>query len=317
VSFVVTYITVYIPVVLNKPVILDCYISLLQRFFILSSLLIPFEIMDTLLPKINSARKELAATHMTDYILRYMHGQTDVKQITNILNSLSVDILDRLFSKANTYPHSSVPGWIVSCHKAPEILKRRTQNELADIMCRAMQYTIPVKVFEMALNAVPDAAAKKALIKEFFWRGAKLRIVDSIDFIADDEVFSELILEAAELSDHTIYYALISRCFGRPRERTVLRPALQKIIERGGFKPSRSEKSFSHEMDIETLKLLLSMGETGVRFSPTYLKLGTITPPKPAEQLQVKDISKWLLESSENWQKISEVVEIAQETILC
>ena len=47
VSFVVTYITVYIPVVLNKPVILDCYISLLQRFFILSSLLIPFEIMDT------------------------------------------------------------------------------------------------------------------------------------------------------------------------------------------------------------------------------------------------------------------------------
>jgi 4-hydroxybenzoate polyprenyltransferase len=28
-------------------VILDCYISLLQRFFILSSLLIPFEIMDT------------------------------------------------------------------------------------------------------------------------------------------------------------------------------------------------------------------------------------------------------------------------------
>ena len=47
VSFVVTYITVYIPFVLNKPVILDCYISLLQRFFILSSLLIPFEIMDT------------------------------------------------------------------------------------------------------------------------------------------------------------------------------------------------------------------------------------------------------------------------------
>ena len=47
VSFVVTYITVYIPVVPNKPVILDCYISLLQRFFILSSLLIPFEIMDT------------------------------------------------------------------------------------------------------------------------------------------------------------------------------------------------------------------------------------------------------------------------------
>ncbi|MFD0778134.1 hypothetical protein ACFQZF_06280 [Flavobacterium myungsuense] len=46
-SFVVTYITVYIPVVLNKPVILECYISLLQRFFILSSLLIPFEIMDT------------------------------------------------------------------------------------------------------------------------------------------------------------------------------------------------------------------------------------------------------------------------------
>ena len=47
VSFVVTFCTVYIPFILNKPVLIDYYVSLAQRFFILSSLLIPFEIMDT------------------------------------------------------------------------------------------------------------------------------------------------------------------------------------------------------------------------------------------------------------------------------
>lgn len=47
VSFVVTYVTVYIPFILNKPVLLDYYVSLSQRFLILSSLLIPFEIMDS------------------------------------------------------------------------------------------------------------------------------------------------------------------------------------------------------------------------------------------------------------------------------
>ena len=47
VSFVVTYITVYIPFLLHKTVFFDHYVLLGQRFFILSSLLIPFEIMDT------------------------------------------------------------------------------------------------------------------------------------------------------------------------------------------------------------------------------------------------------------------------------
>lgn len=47
VSFVVTYVTVYIPCLQGKPILIEPYILLLQRFFILISLLIPFEIMDT------------------------------------------------------------------------------------------------------------------------------------------------------------------------------------------------------------------------------------------------------------------------------
>lgn len=47
VSFVVTIISVYIPFILVKPIFLDFYISLIQRFFILISLLIPFEILDS------------------------------------------------------------------------------------------------------------------------------------------------------------------------------------------------------------------------------------------------------------------------------
>jgi hypothetical protein len=47
VSFVVTIISVYIPFILVKPILLDFYISLTQRFFILISLLIPFEILDS------------------------------------------------------------------------------------------------------------------------------------------------------------------------------------------------------------------------------------------------------------------------------
>jgi hypothetical protein len=47
VSFVVTIISVYIPFILVKPILSDYYISLIQRFFILISLLIPFEILDS------------------------------------------------------------------------------------------------------------------------------------------------------------------------------------------------------------------------------------------------------------------------------
>jgi hypothetical protein len=47
VSFVVTYVTVYIPFQNVKWLPLDFYINLLQRFLILTSLLIPFEIMDS------------------------------------------------------------------------------------------------------------------------------------------------------------------------------------------------------------------------------------------------------------------------------
>lgn len=47
VSFVVTIISVCIPFILVKPILLDFYISLIQRFFILISLLIPFEILDS------------------------------------------------------------------------------------------------------------------------------------------------------------------------------------------------------------------------------------------------------------------------------
>ena len=47
VSFAVTFITVYIPYQATKYLPMDYYISLIQRFFILISLLIPFEIMDS------------------------------------------------------------------------------------------------------------------------------------------------------------------------------------------------------------------------------------------------------------------------------
>jgi len=47
VSFVVTYITVYIPYQSVKGLPLDFYVYLLQRFIIITSLLIPFEIMDS------------------------------------------------------------------------------------------------------------------------------------------------------------------------------------------------------------------------------------------------------------------------------
>ena len=47
VSFVVTFITVYIPFQTAKPLPLEFYTSIFQRFFILISLLVPFEIMDS------------------------------------------------------------------------------------------------------------------------------------------------------------------------------------------------------------------------------------------------------------------------------
>jgi hypothetical protein len=47
VSFVVTYVTVYIPYLNINYLPLDFYVNLMQRFFILTSLLIPFEIMDS------------------------------------------------------------------------------------------------------------------------------------------------------------------------------------------------------------------------------------------------------------------------------
>jgi hypothetical protein len=47
VSFVVTFITVYIPFQTLKCVPFEFYISFIQRFFILTSLLVPFEIMDS------------------------------------------------------------------------------------------------------------------------------------------------------------------------------------------------------------------------------------------------------------------------------
>jgi hypothetical protein len=47
VSIVVTYVTVYIPFQNVKLLPIDFYVSLMQRFFILTSLLIPFEIMDS------------------------------------------------------------------------------------------------------------------------------------------------------------------------------------------------------------------------------------------------------------------------------
>lgn len=47
VSFTVTFITVYIPFQTTKWLPQDIYINVIQRFFILISLLIPFEIMDS------------------------------------------------------------------------------------------------------------------------------------------------------------------------------------------------------------------------------------------------------------------------------
>lgn len=47
VSFVVTFITVYIPFQVVKCFPFEFYISLIQRFLLLTSLLIPFEIMDS------------------------------------------------------------------------------------------------------------------------------------------------------------------------------------------------------------------------------------------------------------------------------
>ena len=47
VSIVVTYVTVFIPFQNVKLLPIDFYVSLMQRFFILTSLLIPFEIMDS------------------------------------------------------------------------------------------------------------------------------------------------------------------------------------------------------------------------------------------------------------------------------
>ena len=47
VSFVVTFITVYIPFQTAKELSSDLYVCLIQRFLILTSLLIPFEIMDS------------------------------------------------------------------------------------------------------------------------------------------------------------------------------------------------------------------------------------------------------------------------------
>jgi hypothetical protein len=47
VSFVVTFITVYIPFQTVKWMPIEFYVSFIQRFLILTSLLIPFEIMDS------------------------------------------------------------------------------------------------------------------------------------------------------------------------------------------------------------------------------------------------------------------------------
>lgn len=47
VSFVVTYVTVYIPFLSVKWVSIEFYVSLMQRFLIVISLLVPFEIVDS------------------------------------------------------------------------------------------------------------------------------------------------------------------------------------------------------------------------------------------------------------------------------
>lgn len=47
VSLVITIVTVYIPFYLKKPILMDYYITLIQRFLFVASLMIPFEIYDS------------------------------------------------------------------------------------------------------------------------------------------------------------------------------------------------------------------------------------------------------------------------------
>lgn len=47
VSFVITIVTVYIPFFLSRPSELDYYVTLIQRFLFITSLMIPFEIYDS------------------------------------------------------------------------------------------------------------------------------------------------------------------------------------------------------------------------------------------------------------------------------
>ncbi|MEI7509545.1 MAG: hypothetical protein WCJ62_08775 [Flavobacterium sp.] len=47
VSFVVTFVSVYIPFPIRNRIEMDFYITMMQRFLILVSLLIPFEILDS------------------------------------------------------------------------------------------------------------------------------------------------------------------------------------------------------------------------------------------------------------------------------
>ncbi len=47
VSLVITMVTVYIPFYLKKPIVMDYYITLIQRFLFVVSLMIPFEIYDS------------------------------------------------------------------------------------------------------------------------------------------------------------------------------------------------------------------------------------------------------------------------------
>ncbi len=52
VSFVITIVTVYIPFFLRKPIEIDYYITLIQRFLFITSLMIPFEIYDSQFDKL-------------------------------------------------------------------------------------------------------------------------------------------------------------------------------------------------------------------------------------------------------------------------
>ena len=47
VSVVITIVSVYIPFYLKKPIVMDYYITLIQRFLFVTSLMIPFEIYDS------------------------------------------------------------------------------------------------------------------------------------------------------------------------------------------------------------------------------------------------------------------------------